>query len=398
MKVKHQGIFASFFSAKWPFDNARFGSESGHSMNTFTRPEATPKGPEGGNSPPETGRIGRILRSRGTQIAFSLVLAAVLLYLFLRQVQVAPLAQAIRSASPAWLWASLAIALATFLLRALRWTWLLRPVARVPLAPAFLATAVGFAGNNLPARVGEVIRPALLARMRRLPFSPLLASILFERALDGAAVVFFFLLAVASGLPGSTAGAGAFALLRRGALIAAAVIAVVIGLAVLLLARRKQAEKLFDRWALALPESWRSRARAAMAAFPDGLASLSDPGLIFAAVASSLLMWLVINVQIYCVMRAFHIDLPFSASFVVTSAAVLGLAVPTPGGIGSYQAAVQYALTRFYDVPLAPASGVAVLAWTVSFVPITLIGLAALATPAVRRAGDGRRETGDGRR
>ena len=43
-------------------------------------------------------------------------------------------------------------------------------------------------------------------------------------------------------------------------------------------------------------------------------------------------MWFVINVQIYCVMRAFDLGLPLTAAYVVTTAAVLGLAVPTPGG------------------------------------------------------------------
>jgi hypothetical protein len=328
-----------------------------------------------------------MLRSRGLQVAISLVLAGGLLALFLRNVRLEPLEEAIHSASKAWLAASLGIALATFALRGQRWVWLLRPVGRVPFWPAFLATAVGFAGNNLPARVGEVIRPALLSRMRRLPFSPLLASILFERALDGGSVVFFFLLAVALGLPGSTAGPGAFAMLRTGALIGAAVFVGFVALAVLILVRREATERLFDRLAARLPEAWRPRARAALATFPEGFASLSSPRLISSVAGSSLLMWLVINVQIYTVMRAFHIELPFSSSFVVTAAAVLGLAVPTPGGIGSYQAAVQYALTRFYGVPLAPASGVAVLAWAVSFIPITLIGLAALTTRSVRRGG-----------
>jgi uncharacterized membrane protein YbhN (UPF0104 family) len=46
-------------------------------------------------------------------------------------------------------------------------------------------------------------------------------------------------------------------------------------------------------------------------------------------------MWLVINLQIYSVLRAFGLDLPLSAAFIVTAAAVLGLAVPTPGGLGS---------------------------------------------------------------
>lgn len=334
--------------------------------------------------PAKSGGEHPLLRSRAVQVAISLLLAGGLLFLFLRQVRLEPLRLAIGAASGPWLAASLAIAISTFLLRAVRWTWLLRPVGRVPFLPAFLATAVGFAANNLPARVGEVIRPALLARMRRLPFSALLASILFERALDGGSVVFFFLFAVGLGLPGSTASHGAFAMLRAGALLGAGVFLALIGLAVLLLLRRRATERLVDRLARRLPERWRPRVKAAVVSFPEGFASLSDPRLIFAVVAGSLGMWLIINAQIYAVMRAFHIELPFSSAFVVTAAAVLGLAVPTPGGIGSYQAAVQYALTRFYGVELAPASGVAVLAWAVSFVPITLIGLAALASKTVR--------------
>ena len=214
--------------------------------------------------------------------------------------------------------------------------------------------------------------------MRRLPFSALLASILFERALDGGSVLFFLLLAVLLGIPGSTAGGAAFAMMRTGALVAAAVFVLLVGAALLLLFRREVC-----RAPLRPARGPASRAPGSPAALgrrglPGGLRlALERRASSRPWSGSSLLMWLVINAQIYAVMRAFHIVLPFSASFVVTAAAVLGLAVPTPGGIGSYQAAVQYALTRFYGVPLAPASGVAVLAWAVSFLPITLIGLAA---------------------
>jgi hypothetical protein len=364
----------------------KFGpaGQPGDSSPDSAPPPASPEG------------LGRALRSRGAQVAISLLLAGGLLYLFLRRVEIGPLRDAIRSASGRWLLASLGIALTTFVLRAIRWTWLLRPVGRVPFWSSFLATAVGFAANNLPARVGEVIRPALLSRMRRLPFSALLASILFERALDGGSVLFFLLLAVLLGIPGSTAGGAAFGTMRTGALLAAAVFVILVGAALFLLFRREAAGRLFGRLSDRLPASWQPRVRSAAAAFPDGFASLSNPRLLATVVGSSLVMWLVINVQMYAVMRAFHIVLPFSSSFIVTAAAVLGLAVPTPGGIGSYQAAVQYALTRFYGVALAPASGVAVIAWAVSFLPITLIGLAALTTRTVRERG-GREDANLGR-
>jgi hypothetical protein len=95
-------------------------------------------------------------------------------------------------------------------------------------------------------------------------------------------------------------------------------------------------------------------------------------------------MWLVINFQIYATLRAFHLDLPFSASFVVTAAAVLGLMFPTPGGLGSYHVAVQLALADVYGVPRDVASGVALLAHAISFVPITILGLALFAVTPMR--------------
>ena len=244
-------------------------------------PQTPPAGPEG---------LGRALRSRGAQVAVSLLLTGGLLYLFLRRVEVGPLKEAIRSADIRWLWASLAIAITTFVLRAFRWTWLLRPVGRVPFWPSFLATAVGFAANNLPARVGEVIRPALLARMRCLPFSALLASILFERALDGGSALFFLLLAVLLGIPGSTAGGAAFAMMRTGALVAAAVFVLLVGAALVLLFRLDAAGCLFGRLADRLPAAWQPRAGSDAAAFTEGFASFSSPRLLATVVGSSLFM------------------------------------------------------------------------------------------------------------
>jgi len=110
-------------------------------------------------------------------------------------------------------------------------------------------------------------------------------------------------------------------------------------------------------------------------------------------------MWFVINVQIYCVLKAFALPLPLSAAYVVTAAAVLGLAVPTPGGLGSYQVAVQIALTDVFSVPRTAATSVALVAWATSFVLVTLLGLAFLALPggrvAVNGPGNGKRETGN---
>ena len=307
------------------------------------------------------------MKSHRLKILFSLALTAALLVLFFRGVDLGRTREAIAGALPGWLTASIVLGLLTFFFRAVRWTWILRPVARVPIGPAFAATAAGFAANNLPGKVGEVLRPYLLSRSRRLPFSPLLASILLERVFDGASVIFFFVLAMSTGVTRSGGSARI--------VLPAAVLAVLVAGVLFAVFRRAQAERLMELVWRRLPERFQPRAREFAVTFVDGFASLKSPGLLASIVAGSLLMWFVINVQIYFVLKAFALPLPLSAAYVVTAAAVLGLAVPTPGGLGSYQVAVQIALTEVFSVTRTAATSVALVAWATSFVFVTVIGL-----------------------
>jgi uncharacterized protein (TIRG00374 family) len=314
------------------------------------------------------------------QAVASLVLAAALLAFFLSRVPISEIGARIAAASPSWLSAAVVLSLCTFVARALRWTWILRPVGRVRFLPALRATSVGFAANTvLPARAGEVLRPAILSREAGLPFSALLASILFERILDALAQLFFLAIALMGTPP---AGAMASPRVRW---VAGAIAVTAVGIALFAVVWRRTTERLVDRLLGFLPERLRPRARGIAHTFLDGFASLRTPRLLVLVAGGSIAMWLIINVQIWCVMRAFQLDLPLSAAFIVTTAAVLGLAVPTPGGVGGYHAAVQFALTDVFRVPVATATGVALIAHAVSFVPISLIGFAWLAIKPVRK-------------
>jgi glycosyltransferase 2 family protein len=324
------------------------------------------------------------LRSRRFQAAASAVLAVGLFSLFLSRVPLSEIAARLRAASPSWLAASAAIAVATFCLRSLRWVWILRPVGRVPWWSAFRATAIGFAANTvLPARAGEVLRPAVLARERDLPFPALLASIVFERMLDALSQLCFLGIALGAGPAG---GSGLLSSSRlRWAVLAIATAAVAVALFAVVW--REATEHFFERLFRILPARARPAALRIAHTFLDGFASLKTPRLAALVAAGSLGMWFIINVQIYCVMRAFGLDLPLSAAFVVTTAGVLGLVVPTPGGVGGYHASVQFALTRLFRVPVATATGVALVAHAISFAPISVVGFAFFAVSPMRRKG-----------
>ena len=317
------------------------------------------------------------------QAATSAVLALGLFAFFLTRVHLSEIAASIRSASPGWIVASVLISLSTFAFRALRWVWILEPVGRVPWWPSYRATSIGFAANTvLPARAGEVLRPAILARERSLPFAALLASIVFERILDALSQLTYLGIALGTG-----AAAGSVVSSGRLRLAVAVLAGIAIAVALFAVLWRDATERFFDAAFRILPEKFRPLAHRVAHTFLDGFASLKTPRLAALVGVGSLLLWLVINVQVYCVLRAFGLALPFSAAFVTTSAAVLGLVVPTPGGVGGYHAAVQFALTRVYGVPIATATGVALIAHAVSFVPISLIGFALFATSPIRKSG-----------
>jgi len=55
------------------------------------------------------------------------------------------------------------------------------------------------------------------------------------------------------------------------------------------------------------------------------------------------------------------------------------VAAPTPGGVGGFHAAYQFAVTEFFAAPFDRAVGAAIVLHALSFVPVTLIGLAFMA-------------------
>src|SRR5258706_541910 len=83
-----------------------------------------------------------------------------------------------------------------------------------------------------------------------------------------------------------------------------------------------------------VPERLRARAASIVRSFIEGLGALRTPGDVAVVAISSFALWLLVTVQIYATLRAFDLDLPFPVSFFLLTWFVIGLAIPTPGGVG----------------------------------------------------------------
>lgn len=328
-------------------------------------------------------------RAGRVKIFLSLLLAVALLVFFLLRANLAEVYGRIIHLRLAFFLLSVAASIASIFLRAWRWQIILKPVERVAFGPAFEATAIGFAASTiLPLRAGEVVRPAILSRRTSMPFSASLASVVFERLVDLATVLAYFVFYVTwPGVKPHLSGVAArhFRVLSVSAAAAAAGI-LFFGLGGFwAAANRPAARKLLGRLISLLPSRFRERAGKLSLSFLNGFAVMGDARAFAATGLASLVVWFVIYGQIYFLFRAFELPLPFSATFVVLLVTLVGMAIPTPGAVGGFHKACQIALTFFYGVEVNTATGLAIVYHVVSFFPVTLIGLALFAAGPRRR-------------
>jgi hypothetical protein len=320
------------------------------------------------------------MRSR-VRTALILLLTLGLLAFFLRNADMAGVWSETRRARPDLLAFAIILTGATYVLRALRWQYLLAPIGRTHFGTAFRATVIGFAASFLlPARAGEVIRPYLLARKERLSATAAFATIILERLLDLVTVLLLFGVFVATIKGGELSGdPAAFARVKLGGQLAA--VAAVVGLGMFFtLARHPER---IGRWALQVERVLPPRLARAVArfveSFAQGLAVMRQPGRLLVALAWSFPIWLSIAAGIWLTSLAFHITFPFAGSFLVTMLLVVGVAMPTPGAIGGFHAAYQIAVQTFFGAPDDRAVGGAIVLHAISFVPVTLLGIVFMA-------------------
>ncbi|MBI2832838.1 MAG: flippase-like domain-containing protein [Acidobacteria bacterium] len=309
--------------------------------------------------------------------ALVLLLTILLVALFLRHANLADVWREIRAARMDLLAATLIVTLTTYVVRAFRWQYLLRPIGPTRFSHAFEATVIGFAATFLlPARAGEFIRPYLLARWERLSATASFATIILERLFDLVTVLLLFALFFFLFEPDVAAvDPRVFRAVEAGGALAGAGAAV--GL-VLMFVLAGHPERL-GRWALRVEHVVPPRIAHVFSrfvrTFAEGLGVMRQPAELVMALVLSVPLWLSIATGIWLVSRAFHITYDFSGSFLVMALLVVGVSVPTPGAVGGFHEAYRLAVTSFYAAPNDRAVGAAIVLHALSFIPVTLVGI-----------------------
>jgi glycosyltransferase 2 family protein len=314
---------------------------------------------------------------RGWRLAAGGLLAVLLLYFFLRGVAWKEIGQAMRAADRVDLALVVASTVLVYLARAWRWGYLLDPLARVPLSRLFSATVVGFMTGLVVPRAGEVVRPYLVARRYPIATSAGFATIILERLVDLITVLglFFLYLYVLPLPPEQTRGPLIGVLKTFGALAALAALAV-LGVLFAFHVHADRAMAVFDRVLARLPHRIAAVFSGLLRAFGEGLAVLQAPARhLLIIMAQSVLVWLAIALSIHLNNRAFGIQVPFHACFLILGFLTVGVAVPTPGMVGGFHEAFLLALTQSFGVDKGTAAAAGITMHALSNLPVLIGGL-----------------------
>jgi len=310
-----------------------------------------------------------------------LFIALVLMIFFLRNVDFSGVASAIATARQGMIFLALVVLTFGYVIRAIRWRYLLSPLGEVAVGTALHSTMIGFAVNSiLPGRVGELLRPYLLARREHLSTSAVVATVLVERVLDLVAILVIFGTSVVIFDPQFvTMNETLMAGVRTGASVAAGVAVVMLGFASIAASGPSFVNKFIRLVVTPLPKRLAESVIQASGHFLGGFAVMREVIPLAFAVMWSLLLWLSIALSLWLVTVAFGIDMPVVGTGVVVLLIAVGVAVPTPAGVGGYHAAYQLGVTGLYGASDTAAVGAGLTAHVLSFLPVTLIGLVLMA-------------------
>lgn len=304
----------------------------------------------------------------------SIGITALFLYLAFRGTDFGKLAASLREANYWWMIPYFAALMLSHAIRSWRWRYMLAPVKDgISFRNLFSGVMVGYMMNNILPRAGELVRPYTIGKLEGIPKGAAFGTIVIERLLD---TLSFLLLVVAIPLLYRGPLKETFPWLESTGLIVSLATGALLALMMVMMLRRNWTDALLRLLGKIVPARFAERIEGAVHSFLDGAEFLKRPGGFLPILILSVLIWGLYAVMMYAAFFAFDIQaLGFRAAIVVLAISSIGVAMPTPGGTGTYHVLTTQTLLRLYAVDATVALSYATVTHAVGFIGVTVIGL-----------------------
>ncbi len=293
-------------------------------------------------------------------------IGALFLYLTLRQIDFKSSWYYIQNASWLYIFVILFVYSAAFMVRSIRWKYLLAPLVQFPAKRLFSFLILGFFMNNLlPLRLGELVRAHVTGQKTGVSRSGALATIVIERLFDGLSYITLFLITILF-LP--------FPEWAKKSLFAACIVFTGVLVFLFFLGRHQElVAKVFPR--LPFPEKITKKLQYIFVNFASGLKILSDVRTVAKVYLLALVVWGIEGSVFYLVGQSFHMDLNYFQGVLVMIIIGTGAILPTaPGYVGTVEFLGVTALS-FLGVDKNQAFGYILTLHAIQLVVITAWGI-----------------------
>lgn len=280
----------------------------------------------------------------------SLMLAIVFLYIAFMNANFSEVMEYVSEASWFWIIIFSAILLFSHYLRALRWKYILNSVkADTSVKNLFGALMVGYGVNNIIPRAGEVTRAVLLGKWEGLSRSSMFGTVIVERVID---IIFMLIAVLVSAYIWSGDLYESFPWLKTALILSFMLILLLI---IFLISVIKLKEKFYGGIIKLLGRISHNLAHKAAHVFEmlvEGFAALKGTRNYVIVMLLSITIMLVYAFNSYL---GFYLigmqnlyEVSYKMAWVLMSISAIGIAIPTPGGTGSYHTLAKSTLVLLF--------------------------------------------------
>lgn len=284
-----------------------------------------------------------------------LVVTGLLLYLFLRNTNWDEmLFHLSKITAPSIFFFSFLTAL-NFLIRAIRWRFMLASVKKISFRSLFNSIVIGFSiSYTLPGRMGEIARPVILGTKENISRSYAFGTVVMERILDILSVLSLYAVFIVwSFICGNKKAEESplFITIKKGSAIAFLFASVFIFLAITLLKKKHWTEKFILFITKPFPAKIREEVMKIGNGFVEGMNFFSRSGKnTIYSLFFSIILWLCIALSYYSFLWFSRVKQNFILTFPYILILAVGASIPTPGMVGSFHAASRIALVSIFGV------------------------------------------------
>lgn len=316
------------------------------------------------------------------QLVIGISIAVLAVYFTLRNVSMKDLMESFKTIHYFYLLPATLFIVGTYVARAYRWQLLLTPIKQVSFMSMLPPLMIGFMGNILPARAGEVLRAYLLSKKQNVTFTGAVATIVVERLFDLVMLLLLFVWVLVFHADVfnneiSWGGISLHSMATKFGMLGGVFIVILVAF-IYMLAFQKESLMPFLRWCMRpVPRKWHEKIEEVIGTFSEGLLVAKDTSALVKVTISSIVLWALIVLTYYPFYWAFDIQNKSLESLLIVTVMVCILItiLPTPGFLGSFQAGILIGLHEIMHEAEIASVSFGMVCWALNFFIIVILGV-----------------------